>query len=87
MVSWHHQLDGHEFEQAPGIGDGQAGLVCCSPSGHKESNMTQQLNQYALFYQWMEKKLNHQKMLQSSKICKEEELRKVDSKRDSNYFR
>ena len=39
------------------------------------------------FYQWMEKKLNHQKMLQSSKICKEEELCSVDSKRDSNYFR
>ena len=40
MVSWHHQLDGHEFEQAPGVGDGQAGLACCSPSGRKESNMT-----------------------------------------------
>ena len=34
-VGWHHQfeLDGHEFEQAPGIGDGQGGLVCCSPWG------------------------------------------------------
>ena len=28
---WHHRLDGHEFEQAPGVGDGQGGLVCCSP--------------------------------------------------------
>ena len=30
-VGWHHQLDGHEFEQAPGVGDGQGSLVCCSP--------------------------------------------------------
>ena len=35
MVGWHHQLDGHEFEQAPGVGDGQRGLVCCSPWGHR----------------------------------------------------
>ena len=31
MVGWHHQLNGQEFEQAPGVGDGQGGLVCCSP--------------------------------------------------------
>ena len=37
MVGWHHCLDGHEFEQAPGVGDGQGGLACCSPWGHKES--------------------------------------------------
>ena len=37
MVGSHHRLDGHEFEQAPGVGDGKAGLVCCSPWGHKES--------------------------------------------------
>ena len=43
MVGWHHQLNGHEFEQAPGIGDGQGGLVCCSPWGRKESDMTEQL--------------------------------------------
>ena len=36
MVAWHHQLDGHEFEQAPGAGDGQRSLVCCSPWGHKD---------------------------------------------------
>ena len=41
MVGWHHQLDGHEFEQAPGVGDGQGGLVCCSPWGHKESDTTE----------------------------------------------
>ena len=37
MVGWHHWLDGHEFEQAPGVGDGQGGLVCCGPWGLKES--------------------------------------------------
>ena len=40
MVGWHHQLNGHEFEQALGVGDGQGGLVCCSLWGHKESDMT-----------------------------------------------
>ena len=44
MVGWHHQLDGHEFEQAPGFGDGQGSLACCSPLGRKESDMTEQLN-------------------------------------------
>ena len=44
MVGWHHQLDGHEFEQALGVGDGQGGLACCSPQGHKELDMTKQLN-------------------------------------------
>jgi len=44
MVGWHHQLDLHEFEQALGVGDGQGGLVCCSPWGHKELDMTEQLN-------------------------------------------
>ena len=39
MVGWHHQLDGHEFEQAPAIGDGQGGLACCSPCGYQGSNM------------------------------------------------
>ena len=42
MVGWHYQLDGHEFEQAPG--DGQGSLACCSPQGHKESDMNEQLN-------------------------------------------
>ena len=36
MVGWHHRLNGHEFEQALGIGDGQASLECCSPWGRKE---------------------------------------------------
>ena len=41
MVGWHHQLNGHEFEQAAGVGDGQGGLACCSPWGHKESDTTE----------------------------------------------
>ena len=43
-VGQHHQLDGHEFEQAPGVGDGQGRLACCSPWGHKVSDMTEWLN-------------------------------------------
>ena len=41
MVGWHHQLDGHEFEQAPGVGDGQGSLVCYSPWDCKESDTTE----------------------------------------------
>ena len=44
MVGWHHRLNRHEFEQTPRVGDGQGGLVCCSPWGHKESDTTEQLN-------------------------------------------
>ena len=50
MVGWHHRLNGHEFEQIPGvgdgqgIGDGQGSLACCSPWGGKELEMTEQLN-------------------------------------------
>ena len=43
MVGWHHRLNGHEFEPAPGVGDGQEGLACCSPWGRKESDMTERL--------------------------------------------
>jgi len=41
MVGWHHWLDGHEFEQAPGVGDGKVSLVCCSSWGLKESCTTE----------------------------------------------
>ena len=41
MVGWHHQLDGHEFEQAPGVGDGQVSLVCYSPWDRKGSDKTE----------------------------------------------
>ena len=44
MVGWHHRLNGHGFEQALGVGDGQGSLVCCRPWGHKESDMTEQLS-------------------------------------------
>ena len=41
IVDWHQQLNGHEFEQALGVGDGQGSLACRSPSGHKELNTTE----------------------------------------------
>ena len=41
MVGWHHRLNGPEFEQAPGDGEGQGSLVCCSPWGRKESDTTE----------------------------------------------
>ena len=44
MVGWHHQLDGHAFEQALGIVDEQGSLACCSPWGLKESDTTEQLS-------------------------------------------
>ena len=43
MVEWHHQCDGHEFEQASGVGNGQGGQACCSPWGRKESDTTERL--------------------------------------------
>jgi len=44
MSGWHHQYNGHELGQTSGVGEGQGGLVCRSPWGHKESDMTEQLN-------------------------------------------
>ena len=44
MAGWHHRLDGHESEQAPGVGDGQGSLSCCSSWGQKESGATERLN-------------------------------------------
>ena len=44
MAGWHHRLDGHEFEQALGV-DAEGSLVCCSPWGCKESDMTEQLTE------------------------------------------
>ena len=41
MVRWHHWFNGHEFERAPGVGDGQGSLACCSPRGCKESDTTE----------------------------------------------
>ena len=44
MIGWSHRLNDPEFEQAPGVGDGQRSLACCSPWGLKESDMTEGLN-------------------------------------------
>ena len=44
MVGWHHKLDGHEFEPALGVGDGQGSLAYCSPLGRRESDTTEQPN-------------------------------------------
>ena len=52
MVRCHHQFDGHEFEQAPGHGGGQGSLACCSPWGHKESDMTEWLTNWLQGIVW-----------------------------------
>ena len=57
MVGWHHQLKGHEFEQALGVGDGQGSLVCCSPWGRKESD-TELTNLHLCLVYWLLKKTN-----------------------------
>ena len=49
MVGWHHQLNGCEFEQTLGVGGGQGSLMCCSPWGCKESDMTEQ-QKYLVIY-------------------------------------
>ena len=48
MVGWHHRLNGHEFEYALGVGDGQGSLVCYTARGHKESDMAERLNRTEL---------------------------------------
>ena len=56
MVGWHHWLNEHEFEQAPGVGDGQRSLACCSPWSQKESDTTEWLNRTVL-KPWVESSL------------------------------
>ena len=51
MVGWHHRLNGHKFEQTLRGGEGQGSLACCSPWGHKESDMTAQLNNHKIIVQ------------------------------------
>ena len=58
MVGWHHQLNGHQFVQTLGDGERQGSLMCCSPRGRKESDMTQILNNKADFMD-KEMVLNH----------------------------
>ena len=53
IAGWHHWLDEHESEQAPGVGDGQGSLSCCSPWGHKELDTTEQLNWTDLNTEWL----------------------------------
>ena len=48
MFGWHYQLNGHESEQVPGVGDGQGSLVCCHPWGCKESDTTERLTATAM---------------------------------------
>ena len=59
MVGWHHRLDGHEFEEALGDGDGQGSLACCSPWGCKEADTTEGLNKNQ--QQLKKKKRSHNK--------------------------
>ena len=54
MVEWHHWLDSHDFEQTPGVGDGQGSLVCCSPWDGKESDKTEWLNWTECIAMWQE---------------------------------
>ena len=56
MVGWYHWFNGHEFEQVPGVGDGQGSLARCSPWGRKELDMTERLNWTELNYQTNRKK-------------------------------
>ena len=61
MVGWHHQHNGHQFDQAPGYGEGQGSLVCCNPWGCKESDTTELLNnnKYLLFFfSWKPRKVD-----------------------------
>ena len=58
MAGWHYRLDGREFEWTPRVGDGQGGLACCNPWGHKDSDTTEWLNwtklRSSLVVQWLE---------------------------------
>ena len=50
MVGWHHRLNGHEFEQALGVGDGQGGLACCFSWGCKQSDTTELKAQLDIYF-------------------------------------
>ena len=74
MVGWHHQCDGHEFEQAPGVGDGQGGLVCCSPWGRKESDTTERLNKGLKCTGWRREGLKGERLLLDKKTATQDGL-------------
>ena len=65
MVGWHHRLNGHEFEQASGVGDGQGSLACCSPWGHKEFDTTERMNWTELNTSWQRRNQGPIAVLQS----------------------
>ena len=54
MAGWHHLLNGHEFEETLGVGNGQGGLACCSPWGCRESDTTEQLNELRVRFTWIQ---------------------------------
>ena len=72
MVGWHHRLNGHEFEQTLGIGDGQGRLACSSPRGLEESDMTEQLNLIELMFYNIKLSFNllHKWLLIGRVMCK-----------------
>ena len=76
MARWHHWLDGHKFEQALGVGDGQGSLACCSPWGRKESDMTEIVNWTEVGnipwknFKWFENILSTTVACQNITLCK-----------------
>ena len=68
MVGWYHCLNGHEFEQIPGDSEEQGSLVCCSPWGHKESDITELLNNNNNTRCWEYKKKTLSLLLSSSSL-------------------
>ena len=69
MVRWHHQVDGHEFEQAPGVGDGQGSLAWCTLWGRKKSDTTERLTWTEVIYVWDRVQERIQLCLQKSLLC------------------
>ena len=77
MAGWHHGLNGHGFGWTLGVGDGQGGLVCCGSWGHKESDMTEQLNWTEHDGSWNLWKRSKQKIIWRNNACKFDENRIV----------
>ena len=68
MAGWHHQLNGHEFAQTPGDGEGQGNLVCCSPWGPKELNTTKGLNNFMICKIYLNKVAKKEKRVMNIKF-------------------
>ena len=82
MVGWHHWLEGHEFEQAPRVGDRQWSLACCSPWGHKEAKMTERFNWTELIsYKLWWHCLRHQELYQNYFYTVSANVNSVESKK------